>query len=338
MCPICRSDLNLKILKRNEDEIISGSLRCIKRHAFKITKGVPRFVFDKSKNFVKTELAFSLKWKKFNKSYFHKNWYNSEKRWFLNRYGWKSISDFHKFLKNKEKVLDAGTGIGNSAKLLSYDNNTIVFAIDASESVDFAYEKFGGALNIHFLQADLRQLPFKEGFFKYINSDQVLHHTKNTETSFKYLIKFLKKGGFISFYVYKKKGPMREFADDFIRSKTVDMSTDECIKVCKEMTLLGKSLAELKKKIKIPRDIPLLNIKAGVYDLQRFIHWNFIKCYWSEDGDFQRSLGNNFDWYFPKLAFRHTPNEVKKWCKDVKIKIVNFQEIYSGISVLGKKL
>jgi hypothetical protein len=62
-----------------------------------------------------------------------------------------------------------------------------------------------------------------------------------------------------------------------------------------------------------------------------------MKCYWSEDGDFQRSLGNNFDWYYPKLAFRHTPEEVKTWCKDIKIKIVHFEEIYSGISVLGKK-
>lgn len=337
VCPICRKGLSLKIVKKNNDEILSGSLRCPTGHRFRIWGGIPRFVFDKSESFVKTEYAFSLKWKKFSKAFLHKNWYNRDKKWFLNRYGWKKISKFYKFVKDKEKILDAGTGIGNSAELLSHYQNNTVFAIDASESVNFAYKKFGNIPNIHFLQADLRQLPFRKGFFNYINSDQVLHHTTNTEASFKYITKFLKKDGCISFYVYKKKGPIREFSDDFIRSKTVEMSPNDCLEVCKEITFLGKSLSELKKKIRIQRDIPLLNIKAGTYDVQRFIHWNFMKCYWSEDRDFQRSLGNNFDWYYPKLAFRHTPEEVKRWCKDVKIKIVNYQEIYSGISVLGKK-
>ena len=73
------------------------------------------------------------------------------------------------------------------------NKNAQVFALDASDSVDFAYKKYGKLSNVHFLQADLRQLPFKKSFFDYIYSDQVLHHTKNTGTSFKYLVKFLTK-------------------------------------------------------------------------------------------------------------------------------------------------
>ena len=46
----------------------------------------------------------------------------------------------------------------------------------------------------------------------------------------------------------------------------------------------------------------------------------------------------NFDWYYPKFAFRHTSKEVKKWYKKAKIKIMNLKEIESGISVTGKKL
>ena len=69
------------------------------------------------------------------------------------------------------------------------------FALDASDSIDFAHKKYGRSPNIHFIQADIRQLPFKKSFFDYIFSDQVLHHTKNTSTSFKYLTKFLQKSG-----------------------------------------------------------------------------------------------------------------------------------------------
>ena len=140
-------------------------------------------------------------------------------------------------------ILDAGTGIGNSAKFLSANKNSQVLALDASESIDFAYAKYGKLPNVHFLQADLRQLPFKKTFFDYIYSDQVLHHTKNTGTSFKYLTKFLTTNGHISIYVYNKKAPVREYVDDYIRSKTVKMSVKDCNDFSKKMTYRAKSLS-----------------------------------------------------------------------------------------------
>ena len=160
---------------------------------------------------------------------------------------------------------------------------------------------------------DIRNLPFKKHFFDYICSDQVLHHTKDTESSFKYLTKFLQRNGSISIYVYKKKGPIREFTDDYIRQYTIQMSEKKCIDFSKDMTELGRSLSDLHKKIRIKHDIPILNIKAGTYDVQRFIYWNFIKCWWSDYVPYQQSVATNFDWYFPKFAYRHTPAEVKKW-------------------------
>lgn len=54
--------------------------------------------------------------------------------------------------------------------------------------------------------------------------------------------------------------------------------------------------------------------------------------------NFERSLGVNFDWYFPKYDYVHTPQEVKKWFNDVSLKIIRFDEIKSGISVTGIKL
>jgi len=338
VCPICGRTFELNSKKSIGNEIIEGSLICVKKHKFMIKEGIPRLVIDREKDFVKTENAFSSKWKIYNKSYHDKKWFDLQRDWFLDRFGWKNLANFSKFLRSHRKILDAGTGIGNSAKLFSSNQKNQVFAIDASDSIDFAYKKYGKIPNIHFLQADLRRLPFKKGFFDFICSDQVLHHTKNTETSFKYLTKYLAKNGMISIYVYNKKVPMREFADDFIRERTTKMSKRECVEFSKDMTYLGKSLSQLKKKIQIPRDIPILKIKAGTYDVQRFFYWNFLKCFWAEDGNFERSVGVNFDWYFPKYAYRHTPEEVKKWYKDMKIKIIHFKEVESGISVSGKKL
>jgi len=338
VCPTCRGKLILKVSKKKGNEIFSGKFHCLKcEENYLIKNGIPKFVSDKTKDFLKTEDAFSSKWKQYNKSYHSKKWYDFQKKWFIERFDWKSFKNFKNFLKDKNFILDAGTGIGNSAHLLSMHENSTVFGIDASGSIEFAYKKYGKLNNIHFLQADLRQLPFKKSFFDYIQSDQVLHHTKNTETSYKYLTKFLKKGGSIAIYVYNKKAPIREFSDDFLRSITTKMSVKECIDFSKDMAILGKSLSALKKKITIPRNIPTLKIKAGTYNVQRFIYWYFLKCFWADDNDFERSVGVNFDWYYPKYAYRHTPLEVKKWFKDVKIKINNFKEVESGISVVGKK-
>ena len=336
-CPECGKDFTLKSPISKGIEIIEGRLVCVKGHKFSIIRGIPRFVIDKTKNFVKTEDAFSAKWRTHHKNHQAMDWTEFQKKWFLDRFGWKSITKFNNFLKDKQYVLEAGTGVGNTAKILSVNPSSQVFAIDASESIDFAYKKYGKTPNLHFLQADLRELPFKTNFFNYILSDQVLHHTKNTFTSFKYLTKFLAPKGNISIYVYNKKAPIREYADDHIRKTTVNMSAKDCMEFSKDMAFLGKSLSKLNKKIIIPRDIALLGIKAGTYDVQRFIYWHFLKCFWDPSDNFERSVGVNFDWYYPKYAYRHTPEEVKKWYKESKLKIIHFKEIESGISVTGKK-
>ena len=337
VCPHCYSSLQLNAITAKYGEVKEGTLICINRHKFSIKNGIPRFVTDKEFNFVKTEDAFSSKWKNFNKSYHDKKWIDMQNKWFLQRFGWKTLSNFKKFLSSRRYILDAGTGVGNSAKLFSSNPNSQIFAIDASQSIEFAHKKYGNISNIHFLQADIRKLPFRKNFFDFICSDQVLHHTKDTESSFKNLTKHLAKKGHISIYVYKKKGPIREFVDDYIREQTTKMSEKKCLEFSKDMAILGKSLSQLKKKIKIPNDIPILGIKSGTYDVQRFFYWNFLKCWWGDDVPFAQSVATNFDWYFPKYAYRHTEQEIKKWLKDAKLKITQFDEIESGFSFSGLK-
>ena len=335
ICPKCSKGFSLKISRKKSTEIIEGILICKKRHRFPIKKGIPRLVVDKEKVFVQTEDSFSSKWRNYNKTYHTKKWIDGQKKWFLQRFGWKTEKKFKEFLKTRSTILDAGTGVGNSANLFSSNPKSEVFAIDASDSINFAQKKYGGIKNLHFLQADLRNLPFKKKSFDYILSDQVLHHTDNTKSSFSYLTKFLKKKSHISIYVYNKKAPVREFADDFIRESTVNMSIKDCMEFSKSMALLGKSLVKVNKKISIPNDIPLLGIKKGTYDVQRFIYWHFLKCFWDPSNNLERSIGVNFDWYSPKYAYRHTPQEVKTWFKNTKLKITHFKEIESGINITG---
>lgn len=63
VCPTCGKKLNVKSKQKIKDEVIEGYLKCSKNHKFQIKKGIPRFVTDKEKDFVKTESAFSTKWR-----------------------------------------------------------------------------------------------------------------------------------------------------------------------------------------------------------------------------------------------------------------------------------
>jgi hypothetical protein len=95
---------------------------------------------------------------------------------------------------------------------------------------------------------------------------------------------------------------------------------------------LGKTLSGLNIHIDVP-DIPLLGIKAGDFDIQRFIYWNFLKCFWNEQFGWENSVLTNFDWYGPANAIRYSEEEFKGWILNNKLKIVYFHKeeaCYSG--------
>lgn len=92
----------------------------------------------------------------------------------------------------------------------------------------------------------------------------------------------------------------------------------------------------MKAEIEVP-DIPILQIKQGKYDLQRFVYYNFIKCFWNDDFTYDENVMTNFDWYHPKYAHRHSPEEVKEWFENLGLKMIVFDVGESGISVRGEK-
>ena len=108
--------------------------------------------------------------------------------------------------------------------------------------------------------------------------------------------------------MYAKKALPRELLDEHFRIYCKDLSNNELWDMSKKLTDLGKTLSELDIKINVP-DIPQMNIKGGEYDIQRFIYWNFIKCFWNEKLGLESSVSTNYDWYAPSNAERYTKDE-----------------------------
>ena len=342
VCPADKKPLRLQATNVNDREIMNGSLTCAEGHSYLITDGVPRFLSsnalsDAPGDAAQTRESFSAKWTRipnFGHEAASRQMYVN---WYLERYGFGTLDNLRDFLADKKTILDAGTGLGRDAILYGENSSAQVIALDISQSIDFAYQHAGHLPNVHLVQADLTMLPCNEGSFDLLACDQVMHHTPDTKASFDHLVRHLAPGGQIAFYVYKKKGPIREFCDDFLREHYTQASEEECYAFSRAMTALGKALSDLKAEVVVPEDIPILGIKAGKHDIQRFVYWHIFKCYWNEKLDWETNVLTNFDWYHPRYAHRHTAEEVRAWCAEAQLEIVLFNVIESGITVRARK-
>ena len=97
------------------------------------------------------------------------------------------------------------------------------------------------------------------------------------------------------------------------------MSPEEALEQCKAITDLGRELSKINAKITLERPIDILNIPAGTFDVQRFIYYNFFKCFWNEQIGYDVSNIVNFDWYHPNNAQQQTEEEVRGWMEEYGI-------------------
>ncbi len=319
----------------DDGEVVGGTLVAASGARFAVVDGVPGMVPDLAPEQQATVESFSFKWQK--AADYRKTTEGHYVKWYLDRYGFGTEAKLAELLAGKRMILDAGTAHGRDAEMYARNSTATVVGVDISYGIRNAYRDLRGLPRLHLVQADLGRLPFAEGTFDFIGCDQVIHHTPDTRASVHHLVTRLAPGGHLAFYVYKQKGPVREFCDDLIRDQTTKMSPEACMRVAESITKLGKALSDLKVTIDVPEAIPILGIPAGKQDIQRFIYWNMFKCYWNDTMDWDANVITNFDWYHPLHAHRHTPEEVRAWCAEEGLEIVHLDVQESGVSVLCRK-
>lgn len=321
-CPQCGATMMyVPGTHQGEGDISQGTLLCNDGvHAYAIDKGVPILVPPgTSEGQTQVAEAFARKWDMIPNYGHDTATRDFQREWYLQRFGWGTIDRLKQFLEQKERVLDVGCGLGRDVKLYAESTKGTVFGVDISDGVMLTQEKLGHLPNVHIIKADMTRLPFPADYFDFIACDQALHHTPNTRDSFRKLLHHVKPWGHIAIYVYSKKGVAREVADDLMRKYTTEMSHDDCVAFATACTRFGQTVSRLNPK------------------MQRDIYWNVFKCFWNEDYDFTTNVSINFDWYRPKYAWRHTPEEVREWCKETDLVVEHFDVCNSGISVRGYK-
>lgn len=289
------------------------------------------------KNQNDTNDAFSEKWAQYDKEESQKKYFEMQKKWYLELYGFESESALSKYLKQKEYIYDAGCGLGFKAEwFASLAPDSIVIGVDFSETAELASKKYATRDNLFFLRGDIADKIFHENSIDYISCDQVIMHTEMPEKTFERLSSTTKHDGEFSCYFYAKKALPRELIDDYFRSHCSNMSHDEIAEMSAQLTELGKRLSALNVTLNAP-DIPALGIKGGEIDIQRFIYWNFLKCFWNEDMGEETSTMTNFDWYSPSNAKRFSEEEVVGLVRDNNLSVIHFHKEEACYSVRLKK-
>lgn len=320
-------------------EILEGSLRGAGT-SYAIRNGIARFVEVADEGQRQTQEAFAFKWG-YRASYGSPAMIDAARAWFVKRYGFGTPQGMQDYFASRQRVLDAGCGSGFSTGLWLTPQwragaTTFVVGADVSAAVDVARDRLGESPLTDFVQSDLMALPFA-AIFDTIVSEGVMHHTPSTRAALHRLAGHLQPGGELLFYVYRRKAPIREFADDLVRDQLAGLTPPEAWEALRPLTRLGQALAELKTEVTVPEDVPLLGIRAGRYDVQRLLYWNFAKMFWNEALSFEENHHVNFDWYAPRYAHRHTEEEIRDWCREFGLRVTHFDREESGYTVRASK-
>ena len=281
-----------------------------------------------------TNEVFTEKWNEFEANDDKQKLYEFQKLWYLKLYGFNNEEELATFLCSKDVILDAGCGLGyKAAWFAELAPDSLVLAMDFSEASEIAATNYTHIPNLLFVRGDIANTNLNDACIDYVSCDQVIMHTEDPTATFSEFCRIANTDtGEIACYFYAKKALPRELLDEFFRTKCKELSSQELWDMSQKLTKLGKDLTELDIEIDIP-DIPQLGIKGGKQDLQRFIYWNFIKCFWNPDLGHATSVSVNFDWYSPSNALRFNKEEVFKLVNDNGLSIIHFhteEAAYSG--------
>ena len=271
-----------------------------------------------------TNAVFSEKWSKYDESDEQENLYAFQRDWYLSLYGFGTEEALRDFLADKTVIFDAGCGLGyKAAWFAELAPHALVIGMDFSEAAAHAAARYADMENLYFVRGDIARTGFATGAISYSSCDQVIMHTEDPEATFAELARITDKAGQVACYFYAKKALPRELLDDYFRIHCKDMSSEALWAMSEQLTTLGKTLSELNVQFEAP-DIPELGIKGGTYDIQRFIYWNFLKCFWNPELGQETSVSCNFDWYSPSNARRFSKPEVEGIVADNAMDIVTF--------------
>lgn len=356
-------ELELEVYTQQDGHVVEGVLREADGYWYPVIDGVPCFLRgalrpphtkfrdrhglaalgdeqpgERAQSQLATNTTFSDKWRRFRDYGLQPQHQEFLFEWYCKKLGVPDLAALEAFYGTCSRILECGPGSGFNSRFMSEHCPGTVVALDISDAAFTTFENTRDRSNCHVVQADLNDAPFDDQSFDFIIADGVLHHTPDTRRAVEALYRKLAPGGRFFFYVYRQMGPLRRYADEFVRESFTRLEPEACYAACEGFTELGRELSALDAKVTLTKGIPVLGIPPGTHDVQRLVYYNIVKCFWNDAFDFETNNMVNFDWYHPHDAWQHTEDEVRGWLTDLGVAEFSFHDSNpNGISVLLRR-
>ncbi len=184
------------------------------------------------------------------------------------------------------RVLDAGCGGGRYSKICG-ENGAVVVGADHTRAVDKARQLCAHLPDVHFVQADLKQLPLEKASFDFVFSIGVMHHDANTRAVFDAVAMMVKPGGQYSVWLYRRNQWWQELINTGLRALTSRLPAAVLMPFCHLGAVLG--------------GIPVVN-----RTLNKVVNFSAHPSY-------ENRVCDTFDWWAPRFQHHHTVDELTRW-------------------------
>jgi SAM-dependent methyltransferase len=314
VCPKCSDEFSLST--PDKDEIFEGTLTCRGCAAeFPVTSGIPRFV--EPDNYAS---SFGYQWNLFRKEQidsYNGTTLSADRLW--SETGWTKERVKGKWL------LDAGCGAGRFLDAASAGEGEIV-GIDISNAIEAAKENLQGRENVHFVQANIYELPFRPGTFDYVYCIGVIQHTPDRDKSLRSIAQMVKPGGEVAVTIYPRKPWTKLFSKYWIRPVTKRMKKETLLKLIQGLMPVAFPVTD------VLFQIPLLG-KAFMFaiPIANYVHERQL----NRDQRYAWAVLDTFDMLSPHYDQPMTEDEGRKPLAESGLEVK--RQSFAGLNLVGRR-
>jgi SAM-dependent methyltransferase len=289
----------------------------IGEHTIPRRGGVLRFREDDGYN-----ASFARQWKAFPRDQLDgANGTRLTRERFLRETGWR-LADLAGAL-----VLEAGSGAGRFTALMAEAGAELV-TFDYSSAIDVNRANNGRFPNIAFMQADIFDMPFRDGAFDRVFCHGVLQHTPDPARAFRALDRVLRPGGLISIDVYLRDGKIQPWKAKYLwRPLTTRIPADRLL------AFLEWFIPKFLPLDTVIKRIPL----AGRYLGSIIPCFNYFYTDLSADDKRRWAVMDTFDALAPTYDIPVRLSEVETWFKQAGYSQYEVREGGNGVVGNGVK-